>query len=120
LPDLRPRQADEHQYIHGLERRPELLARRLIRLRPHRDEQLRASAYVIGYNGTKAYWDPQAAGEVANEIVNATNGGNDGGGNHCARTYAEGGTFWVIGHSMGPTVIDFILGTATRTTRTTT
>ena len=51
-----------------------------------------ASVYVVGYNGTKAYWDPQSAGEVANEIVNATNGGNDGGGNHCARTYAEGGT----------------------------
>jgi hypothetical protein len=68
------------------------------------------SAYVIGYNGTKAYWDPQAAGEVANEIVNATNGGADGGGNHCARTYAEGGTFWVIAHSMGPTILDFILG----------
>ena len=68
------------------------------------------SWYVVGYNGTKAYWDPQAAGEVANEIVNATNGGNDGGGNHCARTYAEGGTFWVIGHSMGPTIVDFILG----------
>src|SRR5436190_919738 len=69
-----------------------------------------ASAYVIGYNGTKAYWDPQAAGEVANEIVNATNGGNDGGGNHCARTYADGGTFWVVAHSMGATVMDFILG----------
>src|SRR5581483_563365 len=69
-----------------------------------------ASWYVVGYNGTKAYWDPQAAGEVANEIVNATNGGNDGGGNHCARTYAQGGTFWVIAHSMGATVMDFILG----------
>jgi hypothetical protein len=71
-----------------------------------------ASYYVVGYNGTRAYWDPQAAGEVANEIVNATNGGNDGGGNHCARTYAQGGTFWVIGHSMGASVIDFILGNA--------
>jgi hypothetical protein len=69
-----------------------------------------ASAYVIGYNGTTAYWDPQAAGEVANEIVNATSGGDDGGGNRCARTYAEGGTFWVIAHSMGATVVDFILG----------
>src|SRR6185503_12151794 len=49
-----------------------------------------ASAYVIGYNGSQAYWNAQAAGEVANEIVNATNGGDDGGGNHCARTYAEG------------------------------
>jgi len=47
---------------------------------------------------------------VANEIVNATNGGADGGGNRCARTYAAGGTFWVVAHSMGGTVMDFILG----------
>jgi hypothetical protein len=69
-----------------------------------------ASYYVVGYNGTNAYWDAGAAGEVANEIVNATNGGNDGGGNHCALSYAQGGTFWVIAHSMGGTVMDFILG----------
>jgi len=68
------------------------------------------SYYVVGYNGTQAYWDTQASGEVANEIVNATNGGNDGGGNHCALTYAQGGTFWVIGHSMGGTIVDYILG----------
>ena len=69
-----------------------------------------ASYYVVGYNGTNAYWDTQAAGEVANEIVNATNGGNDGGGNHCATSWANGGTFWVIGHSMAGTIMDFILG----------
>src|SRR5262249_11331218 len=32
------------------------------------------SYYVVGYNGTNPYWGAQAAGEVANEIVNATNG----------------------------------------------
>jgi hypothetical protein len=69
-----------------------------------------ANFYVIGYNGTNAYWDVGAAGEVANEILNATNGGTDGGGNRCSVTYASGGTFWVIGHSMGATVMDFILG----------
>jgi hypothetical protein len=68
------------------------------------------SYYVIGYNGTDTYWGAGAAGEVANEIVNATNGGADGGGNRCARTFAQGGTFWFIGHSMAGTVIDFILG----------
>ncbi len=68
------------------------------------------SYYVIGYNGTDTYWGTGAAGEVANEIVNATNGGADGGGNRCALTYAQGGTFWFIGHSMAGTVIDFILG----------
>lgn len=69
-----------------------------------------ASYYVVGYNGTRPYWDAQAAGEVANEIVNATNGGADGGGNRCALTYAQGGTFWVVAHSMGGPVMDFILG----------
>jgi len=68
------------------------------------------SYYVVGYNGTRPYYEAQAAGEVANEIVNATNGGADGGGNRCARTFAQGGTFWVIAHSMGGTIMDFILG----------
>jgi hypothetical protein len=68
------------------------------------------SFYVVGYNGTRPYWEPQSAGEVANEIVNATNGGADGGGNRCRTTYAQGGTFWVIAHSMGGTVMDYILG----------
>src|SRR5262245_42209237 len=69
-----------------------------------------SSYYVIGYNGTNAYWDAGAAGEVANEIVNATNRGPDGGGNTCAVTYANGGTFWVIAHSLRGRVLDFILG----------
>lgn len=69
-----------------------------------------ASYYVVGYNGTRPYWEAQSAGEVANEIVNATNGGADAGGRRCARTYAQGGTFWVIAHSMGGTVMDYILG----------
>ena len=68
------------------------------------------SYYVVGYNGTRPYWDAQAAGEVANEIVNATNGGADGGGHRCAKTYAQGGTFWVVAHSMGGTIMDYILG----------
>jgi hypothetical protein len=68
------------------------------------------SYYVVGYNGTRPYYEAQAAGEVANEIVNATNGGADGGGHRCALSYAQGGTFWVIAHSMGGTIMDFILG----------
>jgi hypothetical protein len=74
-----------------------------------------ASFYVIGYNGTRPWWDSQAAGEVANKIVAATNGSTDGGGNKCAKTYSQGGTFWVIAHSMGGTIMDFILGNS-RTT----
>lgn len=62
--------------------------------------------YVVGYNGTRPFWDAQAAGEVANEIVNATNGGTDGGGNSCGSS----SSYWVIAHSMGNTVMDFILG----------
>ncbi|HMB52834.1 MAG TPA: hypothetical protein VKU40_05930, partial [Thermoanaerobaculia bacterium] len=34
----------------------------------------------------------------------------DGGGNSCATTWAQGGTFWVVAHSMGGPVMDFILG----------
>lgn len=68
------------------------------------------SYYVVGYNGTRPYWEPQSAGETANEIVNATNGGADGGGRRCARTWAQGGTFWVVAHSMGGAVMDYILG----------
>lgn len=66
--------------------------------------------YVVGYNGTQPYWHAQAAGEVANEIVAATNGTADGGGNRCNTTYAQGGSFWVVAHSMGNTVMDFVLG----------
>ena len=69
-----------------------------------------SSYYVVGYNGTRPYWESQSAGEVANEIVNATNGGADGGGNRCARTYAAGGTFLVVAHSMGGAIMDYILG----------
>ncbi|HEX4896276.1 MAG TPA: hypothetical protein VFV11_08100 [Solimonas sp.] len=73
-------------------------------------KQFATSYYVVGYNGTNPYYGAQAAGEVANEIVNATNGGADGGGNRCAQTYANGGTFWVVAHSMGGAVMDYILG----------
>ncbi len=73
-------------------------------------KSFQASYYVVGYNGTRPYWEPQTAGEVANEIVNATNGGADSGGNRCALTWSQGGTFWVIAHSMGGPVMDFILG----------
>jgi hypothetical protein len=69
-----------------------------------------ASYYVVGYNGTQPWWGSQSAGEVANEIVAATNGVADGGGHACARTFANGGTFWVVGHSMAGPIMDYILG----------
>jgi hypothetical protein len=68
--------------------------------------------YVVNYNGTQPYWHAESAGVMANQIVNATEGGADGGGNRCARTYAEGGTFWLVGHSMAGSLIDFVLGNA--------
>lgn len=73
-------------------------------------QNFNASHYVIGYNGTQPWWGSQSAGEVANEIVNATEGGADGGGNRCAQSWANGGSFWVIGHSMAGPIMDFILG----------
>ena len=73
-------------------------------------KNFQASYYVVGYNGSRPYYESQAAGEVANEIVNATNGGADGGGHRCALSAAQGGTFWVVAHSMGGPVMDFILG----------
>ena len=71
-------------------------------------KSFQAPYYVIGYNGMRPYWDAQAAGEVANEIVNATNGGADGGGNTCGGA----SSYWVVAHSMGNNVMDFVLGNA--------
>ncbi len=68
------------------------------------------SFYVVNYNGTVAWWDSTAGGTVAWQIVNATNGGTDNGGNRCAYSYAQGGRFVVIAHSMGATIMDAILG----------
>jgi len=73
-------------------------------------KNFQASYYVVGYNGTQQWWNSQAAGEVAAEILNATNGGADGGGNTCAQSAAQGGQFWVVAHSMGAVIMDFILG----------
>ncbi len=73
-------------------------------------QNFNASYYVVGYNGTQPWWGSQSAGHVANEIVNATNGGADDGGNSCAQSYAQGGSFWLVGHSMAGPLMDFILG----------
>lgn len=70
----------------------------------------RRSFYVVNYNGTAAWWDTTAGGTVAWQIVNATNGGTDNGGNRCAYSYAQGGRFIVIAHSMGAVIVDAILG----------
>lgn len=70
--------------------------------------------YVAAYHGDRPYWEPQAAGLVASEIVNAANGQPDPGGNSCPSA-ASGGTFWVVAHSMGGNVMDFILGNANPT-----
>jgi hypothetical protein len=68
------------------------------------------SFYVVRYNGAAAWWGDEAAGHVAREIVRATDGLADGGGNQCRRTAANGGAFWVITHSGGANVLDYILG----------
>ncbi len=70
------------------------------------------SYYVVGYNGTRPYFESQTAGEVANEIVRATNGQTDSGGKKCSKTHSQGGEFIVVAHSMGNTIMDYILGNA--------
>lgn len=70
----------------------------------------RRSFYVVNYNGSAAWWDATAGGTVAWQILNATNGGFDNGGNRCAYSYAQGGRFIVIAHSMGAVLMDAILG----------
>jgi hypothetical protein len=78
----------------------------------------RFSHFVVRYNGAAPWWNAEAAGQVATEIIRATNGEFDGPAfnrpwrSRCAVTASEGGTFWVITHSMGATVMDYILGNA--------
>ncbi len=61
--------------------------------------------YIVNWNSTVYYWD--GAIEVANKINNALAGGADGGGNRCASGETS---YVVVAHSMGNTVMDFILG----------
>ncbi len=70
-----------------------------------------AASYVAAYHGDVPYWDPQAAGAVAAQIVDAAAGLPDGGGQTCT-SKANGGRFWVVAHSMGGNVMDYILGNA--------
>jgi hypothetical protein len=65
---------------------------------------------VIGYNGTDTYWGRRRGRGGQRDRQRHATAGADGGGNRCALTFAQGGTFWVIGHSMAGPVMDFILG----------
>ncbi len=65
--------------------------------------------FFVGYNSQLFYWD--AAVSAANQINNALNGGADGGGNACpAWSSGTAHRYYVISHSMGGQVMDFILG----------
>lgn len=71
--------------------------------------------FVVRYNGAAEWWNSEAAGQVASEIVRATNGEFDGpigqaDRSQCTTPWQNGGTFWVVAHSGGATVMDFILG----------
>lgn len=71
--------------------------------------------FVVRYNGAAEWWNNEAAGQVAREIVRATNGEFDGpigqsNRSQCTTAWQNGGVFWVIAHSGGGTVMDFILG----------
>lgn len=71
------------------------------------------SHFVVRYDGSAAWFSGEAAGLVAREIIRATNGEMDHpAGSRCALTFAQGGDFWVVAHSGGATVMDFILGNA--------
>lgn len=67
--------------------------------------------YVVAYHGDKPYWDVEAARSVANQIAAAGLGWPDAGGNSCT-PFDQGGQFWVVSHSMGGPVMDYILGNA--------
>jgi hypothetical protein len=66
--------------------------------------------YIVNWNSTVYYWD--GAIEVAGKINNALAGGADGGGNRCA---AGETSYVVVAHSMGNTVMDYILGNSRST-----
>lgn len=72
--------------------------------------------FIVRYDGAAAYWDDDAAGHVAREIVRASNGEYDSAGaggrcNNFGRCRCDSGDdLYVITHSMGATVMDFILG----------
>ena len=72
----------------------------------------KGSSYVVRYNGAASYWANSASDRVAAEILRATDGDLDGGGNKCERSSASGGQFWVVAHSGGAQVMDYILGNA--------
>lgn len=77
--------------------------------------QSRRPYYVIRHNGAAEYGsglpsDPST--RIAAEIIRATEGLADDDGNRCERTVASGGQFWVVAHSGGAQVLDFILGNA--------
>ncbi len=69
------------------------------------------SHFVVRYDGSAAWWAGEAAGLVAREVIRATDGEMDNpAGSSCALTFDQGGEFWVVAHSGGATVMDFILG----------
>jgi hypothetical protein len=67
--------------------------------------------FVVRYNGAAPYWSTQAAGLVARQMALAIDGLPDAGGNSCnTRDGNKATRFWVVSHSMGGTVMDYILG----------
>ncbi len=70
--------------------------------------------FFVGYNSQLYYWD--AAKEAAAQINTALAGGADKGGNTCpAWTSGTAHRYYVVSHSMGGQVMDFILGNANTT-----
>lgn len=72
--------------------------------------------FVVRWDGAAKWWDEEASGRVAEQIIRATNGEWDEPGDlehrsRCASAYPDG-RFWVVAHSGAANVIDFILGNA--------
>ena len=65
---------------------------------------------IVRYNGAAPYWSGEAAGEVARQLATIT---DDGGPSCRTADNRPAEKFLVIAHSMGATVMDFILGNAT-------
>jgi hypothetical protein len=68
------------------------------------------SYYVVGYNGTNPYWGARRPVRWQTRSSTPPTAAPTAAANHCARTFAQGGTFWVVGHSMAGPIMDYILG----------
>ena len=68
--------------------------------------------YVVRYNGAAPYWSDEGAGLVATQIRDALKGEYDFGGTNRCGDPGGPADYWVVTHSSGAQIMDFILGNA--------